>query len=748
MARIQSYQRQVSREAVAQPQVNPSGMGNGAGISAVGEGLQDLGQQVHKYEVEKDVFKTTAYLNAKRDAALKDMAAAADADENFGEGFTKKVEEQFSKIEEEAASLPQYSESRKVMTDGLYRMKSSLVTEAMGIESKKQAIKVKNTIQDSEQSTLNNITLNPRMAKSLLDEHLNLVNAVPNSSLDQTRKSQYASEASFKAYDTALDSLVRSSTSNRFASVGTVDKLIKELKDEKSGWSKNTTNPQFEKALFTLANAKETLLIKGQTEAKASFEEYMSQVEDQGIPNTKYNSSSIAAMTDSPLERRKLQERMEIAQNRSEGTRYVKNTSTPEIVSKLSSLSAELKNVDSNQYNEKLAEYNRISEAYTKRQKQLKEDGAGYVMGVNITAQEKFKQLAQNPSPETATEYANFMTAEQERINPGQPVSLLPKTMIDNYKNQFQSMSEDPKGAEKATATLGSLHKLWGNNFPLVVEEMRAAKAMSNSVYVVANMMGVNGNNYLAKEMLMADAYKSDDLKSKIPNASKSLEADINEEVIKELKPFMKTMTDSYDGLDVANRYQDAIVKTVLFRSAMKGKYSSSDVEDITKKVLLDHYNMEEGYRVPKVAGKKQIDVDQVNSGVKNVLSESYLNNLELAYPNTGTRPEDAKQQYIAQIRYGGKLINAGDDGLRLVVPVKDSNELNQVYRRGESGKMEPLVFSWAELQGLGIYSKLGTPSKQKETTTGILDAPIMQPAPETKKKWDAAKKKRMETGL
>lgn len=715
MAQIKTYNQQVSRQAVSQPNVPAAGFGQGAGLEAVGKSIQSASQDFFKYAEEKDNFKVQTEIKKAHDTLSKQMREEADNDPNFGEGFTKKFEDKFSKLEEEMASLPQFNQSRKTMEDGLYKVKSSLMNEAMNIEATKGAIKVKRDITDSEQEMLNNITANPAAIQEQMGLHMNIVKAIPSKSLDEASKQKYAQDVSFRAYDTALDSKVRQATSSKYSTVGSVDRLIKEVRDPKSGWSKNTTNPQYEKALFTLQNTRETLRIKGQSEAKMEFEEYMSQVEDQGIPNTKYNKNSVFSMTDSPVEQRKLQERMEIAENRSKGMQYVSGSTDTEIRSKLQTLGAELKNVDSPQYFEKKAEYDRVAEAYIKRKKEIKEDFAGYALKNNITAQEKFKQFAANPSPETASDYASFMKAEQKRIDPSVPVSLMPMSMVNGYGEQLKSFSDSPEGADKAANLLGSLHKVWGRDFPLVVEEMRAAKKISNIQYTVANMMGVNGNKYLAKEMLRADSYKTDDLKSKIPNLPKNLEGEIDSDVIKALNDFAKTNTNSFDGLDVVSKYQESIKQTALFRAAMRGKYNSSDVAEITNQLVNEHYTFTDDRRIPKVSNNKVVNAESVETGVRTILSKPYLNNIEFVVPATSTRPEDYKSQMIASIMYSGKLINAGDDGLRLVTSIKDTGELHQVMRKGADGKPEAIVFSWDELQAMGIYSGLKPAPKESD---------------------------------
>jgi len=389
----------------------------------------------------------------------------------------------------------------------------------------------------------------------------------------------------------------------------------------------------------------------------------------------------------------------------------------PTAFAEMRKLDEQAKKVPFGAYNETKASAEAMRIAYTARVKALEEDASGYFIKKNPAAAELFTAISAAQTPESkrmaADNYSRFMLAEQQRITKSNNVSLMPKQMVAQYADMFAGMSKDPEGATKIAKVLGDLQLTWGSNFPVVMEDLRKAKAISPAQVVVANLMTDPANRKISEKILMSSSQKPDDLKKISGYDDKkinAIEAKIRGSA--DFQKFSASLNGSFNGADIANDYLAAMTQAALYDKVNGG--SKSELQ-IAHEVLGNNYSYGDGYRIPKrTMDGRTIDTDAVFVGAAKASSEQYLAQYDLvADPTLGLRKEDAQEQMLSVIKANYKWVNDSDAGLRLVSKTQDGG-YSQVYRN-ENGSRAPIKLSWDELTGVGMALSLPQVRKEKE---------------------------------
>lgn len=705
---IKNYTQQTTKQAVSGPNA-PTDF-EGGGIQSFGQGVQNLGEGLRRYSEEKDTFNQKVNLNKIRNDYLKRQEDRKNTITD-PTGFSKGFEEDFDNYIASNNIEPETETGRKTLESGIMEIKGQFLRDSINYESQQVALKTKSDLIDIQNKSLNNITINPKNIDFEIKDYDSIVDSAPNVGMSAAIKPEIKKEFRFKAYDQALQTNVKMLTSKKNVSIAEINAFEKELKNKDSIWAMNTTNPQFEKAVFQLGQARETIKAKYEQDYIAGFPEYMKQVGEQGLENKLYTEANIKARV-SPDRARSMIEVMKSMEMASVATNAVKGKSKAEIDQMFEEIKPKLKDqANSSMYNENLYFAKVLKEGLEARDKEQKEDGAGLAIK-NVAVGERYKAVLQNPSKETAMEYASASVSEQRRLNPRIMPSVLPKERVDAIGDEIERAADSKDGYSKVAALMASEIEMYGPEYaPYVIEDLKKSKKINSSHIIAAEVIATSGNTYMAEKLIKSGSasekefFVTDDSKKNIKNA-------INNSLI----DLSMTLGNAKDGKKIIAEKVDAFTKYAMQEASLKGgSISESEVSSIIDRGVNDNYVFEGTYRIPKKISGQKIDTDSVKKGIKQVKTREFLEQFDYVIPNTNTNYKDAKEQIIESILDYGIVQNNSDTGVVIAVDIKNPDtEGSQVLINLGNGKTRPLAFDFIELDAINKAKNLSRPEATK----------------------------------
>lgn len=699
---IKNYNQQTTKQAVSGPSA-PTDF-EGGGIQSFGQGVQNLGEGLRRYSEEKDTFNQKVNLNKIRNDYLKRQEDRKNTITD-PTGFSKGFEEDFDTYIASNKIEPETETGRKTLESGIMEIKGQFLRDSINYESQQVALKTKSDLIDIQNKSLNNITINPKNIDFEIKDYDSIVDSAPNVGMSAAIKPEIKKEFRFKAYDQALQTNVKMLTSKKNVSIAEINAFEKELKNKDSIWATNTTNPQFEKAVFQLGQARETIKAKYEQDYISGFPEYMKQVGEQGLENKLYTEANIKARVSperarSMIEIMKSQEGAAIAQN------AINGKSQSEIIQMLSENEAKMKDqANSSMYNEISFADKALREGLIARNKELKEDGAGFVNKNNVAVSERYKAVLQNPSKETATDYASASVSEQRRLNPRIMPSILPKERVDAIGDEIERAADSSNGYEKVAALMANEIEMYGPEYaPYVIEDLKKSKKINSSHIVAANVLATSGNKYLAEKLIQSGSASEKELLVN-DDARKNIKNAVNNSLVE----FSKTLSNTSDGPKIVSENADALEKLAKFEASKRGgSISESEVSSLADRMLNDNYSFEGTYRIPKKISGQKVDTDSVKKGIKQVMTRDYLEKLDYVVPATNTNYKDAKEQIIQSILDYGIVQNNSDSGIRILTEVNNPDSYgSQILIKVGEEKFKPLTFDFVELDAMNKAKNL-----------------------------------------
>lgn len=707
MPRITEYRQQTRSPGAVDFQ-------RASGVSALGQGLQDIGRVVNDMTDEYDRYqRKQGEHNASQktaEFALQDNDYVEEKvnsynpntykrpeDKPEGWDFSDSLGEELEAKKQERLAGTDNQYEREALDLRLTQTNAKLVSEARSKQKNTEAKYVTENARNTQTQYANLVRSNPTKledSKKMMDDYYD------------TLPDQYAgvkdllkNESNTVLHDSALDGYVTKLSTKSNISTGEIDKAISELTDEKGKWVKNSSKEKFDQSLSQLQKLKEVTTERNKADFQFGFKQEMDRMKITGEDRGKYTEAEIRNSGFTAKETERMVREQSYARIEAKEYSQIKDMSfedaakmvSPEAIEKLVKSDPENFYLVNNQAQARL-------NAWNKRNQLMKADPVSYVEKSSSVVQAKRDAmelaLRQDPNGEgmvsAVEDYASALVSEQKRLNPYQPPTVLDANTVASIKYQIESVPSDPKGVDQAVLILQGQMKQWGKYAPVAFKDLKANEAISSSHYVAATLLTDPSKTPLAKDLIRSaiiPANKIDTTKMK----------DYQAMAKEELSDLRASLTNQVDGDRIAADYEESLAKLMYYYEDQN--IPNKDASDIAKKMILDNYDFESGYRVPKQNG---ISVaDKVITGSNHYLNKvELIPNLYVPQSSSGIRPIDAKNIYVNRLKANGQWVNNGDEGLQLL-----DGEGNNVFTQ-EGKDIKPVRLSWDELNLLDNEAK------------------------------------------
>lgn len=707
MPRIQEYRQQTRSPGGVDFQRAPLSSGIGQGLQEIGRAANSIMDDVDKYQRRQGEHnasqKTAEYALQDNDYIDEKVSAynpntykrPEDKPEgwDFSDGLSEDLE---NKKQERLAGVDNRYE-REALDLRLTQTNAKLVSEARSKQKGTEAKYVTENARNTQTQYANLVRSNPAKledSKKMMDDYYNTLPGQYDGVKDLLKN-----ESNTILHDSALDGYVTKLSTKSNITTGEINKAISELTDEKGKWVKNSSKEKFDQSLSQLQKLKEVTTERNKSDFQFGFKQEMDRMKITGEDRGKYTEAEIRNSGFTSKETERMVREQSYARVEAKEYSQIKDMSfedaakmvSPEAIEKL------VKSDPENFYLVNSQAQARLN-AWNKRNQLMKTDPVNYVEKTSSVVQAKRdameKALRQDPNGagmiSAVEDYASALVSEQKRLNPYQPPTVLDANTVASIKYQIESVPSDPKGVDQAVLILQGQMKQWGKYAPVAFKDLKANEAISSSHYVAATLLTDPSKTPLARDLIRSaiiPANKVDAAKMK----------DYQEEAKTELSDLRASLTNQVDGDRIAADYEESLAKLMYYYEDQN--IPNKDASDIAKKMILDNYDFESGYRVPKQNGVSISD--KVITG-----SNYYLNKVE-SIPNlyvppssSGLKPEDAKSIYISRLKSSGQWVNNGDEGLQLL-----DGEGNNVFTQ-EGKDTKPVRLTWDELNLLDNEAK------------------------------------------
>lgn len=321
--------------------------------------------------------------------------------------------------------------------------------------------------------------------------------------------------------------------------------------------------------------------------------------------------------------------------------------------------------------------------------KQQQTDPAAYVAKYSPTVQRAFATAQQDGSPEAYQAYARTTLAEQQRLGVKQP-KLLPDAAADqlvaNFNNQLN-------GGENAATMIEDQQKLWGKDFPAVLQQV------GNKLPAEAQVIATSLPKDLAERMASVANIKDSELNAGLVKGQKD---EIVQSVQEAMVPFAESLQGQSGGINTYSTMYKAALRTAT-SYVLGGDNPKDAAKRVVGGMLNDKYDFFGTYRVPKTQ-----DTEAVSRGAAQAMRQIKADEL-MPLPGIGgvTDEQNLKQLHEALQSSGQWVPNEDESGLSLT--------LNGYRVRGKDG--QPITRSWADLQQKGLRE----PDKYRVAPMGFM---------------------------
>lgn len=307
--------------------------------------------------------------------------------------------------------------------------------------------------------------------------------------------------------------------------------------------------------------------------------------------------------------------------------------------------------------------------------KQQQTDPAAYVSKYSPTVQRAFATAQQDGTPEAYQAYARTTLAEQQRLGVKQP-KLLPDAAADQLVANFNTQLN---GGENAATMIEDQQKLWGKDFPSVLQQV------GNKLPAEAQVIATGLPKDVAERMASVASIKDSDLNAGLQKGQKDT---ITQSVSAAMAPFAQSLQGQSGGINTYNTMYQAAARTAT-SYVLQGMDPDKAATKVVNGMLNDKYDFFGTYRVPKTQ-----DTEAVSRGATQSMRQIKPDELMPLPGFAGVTEEENRRQLHEALQSSGQWVpNEDESGLSLT--------LNGYRVRGADGR--PITRSWADLQQKGL---------------------------------------------
>jgi len=665
-----------------------SGIGTGAGMEELGSAISRVGGVIEKKQRQEQEFKANSLLVNSQAKLFEQMEQSKTTMDPSGKGFSNNVETMVNAEREALMEGAETEYQRNLISSGMDSIGLSMFKHSKSFEIQTSSNYEAQKMQEGIIRSSNAVRANPSFVDDTWKAQESLITNAPN--IIESLKPRIKKQAKENLYDSGLDGMITTFVNRKGNTVQDVDGMLSLLTEKDLRWQKNASRGGYDNALDRLQSYRSRISDLRKSEFVDAFNEEMKYLSTTGDDRKLYTQESIAKMDFNEKTERAMLEQLDSAQRVGKVKPWINNTSVNDIVADLNpnTLNAKLKK-DPTKTNEVLAEYQSKISAFNSREKQAKDNTPTYVMSVNPDVENlyrNFEKTALSNAPvedihDAADEYVNAMQTRQKQLWPDRIPSILPKVKLGELAKAYSAAGTNP---QQLVALMQHQQQVWGKHWPMVVKDMQQNKILSSGAYVAATMYDRAEVRYLADEMIAASTIKASEFKKDITETEYLA---LEKEVKEELQPFFETirhMTPESYNL-IKSSFTEAATKLAAFQTS---KNVTPDISDIVSKMVLDKYEFEDDYRVPKELNVRDI-TDKIDDLYSRLGEYTYV-----APPRDsfGLDEEATQSRLRNHMEANAKIVNDNDLGVRVI-----DGHGRQVYVI-EDGKSKVLKFTWDQI--------------------------------------------------
>lgn len=321
--------------------------------------------------------------------------------------------------------------------------------------------------------------------------------------------------------------------------------------------------------------------------------------------------------------------------------------------------------------------------------KQQQTDPAAYVAKYSPTVQRAFATAQQDGTPEAYQAYARTTLAEQQRLGVKQP-KLLPDAAADQLVANFNTQLN---GGENAATMIEDQQKLWGKDFPTVLQQV------GNKLPAEAQVIATGLPKDVAERMASVASIKDSELNAGLQKGQKD---EIAQSIQSEMQNFAESLQGQSGGINTYSTMYKAALRTAT-SYVLQGESPKDAAKRVVGGMVNDKYDFFSTYRVPKTQ-----DTQAVSRGATQAMRQIKPEELMPLPGIAGVTEEQNRKQLHDALQSSGQWVpNEDESGLSLT--------LNGYRVRGADGK--PITRSWADLQQKGLRE----PGQYRVAPMGIM---------------------------
>lgn len=308
-----------------------------------------------------------------------------------------------------------------------------------------------------------------------------------------------------------------------------------------------------------------------------------------------------------------------------------------------------------------------------------------------------FAQTMSSPtaSPEdrkaAAQDYASKALLEQQRVDiPAEQRAILPKSYLDNFNKSIAKAAdaEDPQARIGLVGRIQQEAEMWGEHWPAVMRQIAPdAQPIVRAIAAGADPVAMTRLLSLPKEEAKKPA-------TILKQQNETKYKDLNDALIKEFAPFMRSMVGRQKDRDYGAYYH--LGQELGALHVRDGKSASDAASAAFKSLIGDRYEFKDNWRMPKSAG---VSADDVQAGT--VAARNSIGNGSLPFGHLGSIAPaendigltDPRSDSFSKFARDGQFVTSHDNsGLNLVYGDK--------FVKKSDGS--PLLLTWPELAKMG----------------------------------------------
>lgn len=710
MPRIQEYRQQTrSPGAVNFKQAS--------GISGIGESLQAVGQAVNNISNTYDNYqKQQAQHNASQKTAqyaLEDDKYITEALDSYNPNTYKKpdgkpdtweysddIQEKLENSKQERLSKIDNRYERDALEERLTTTNAKLVMEARVKQKATEAKYVKQNAQDTQNLYANMVRSNPNRledAKAMMDDYYNTLPKQYDGIKDQLK-----TQSTQVLYDSALDGKVTALSTKTNPSIGEINSLMAQLKNEKGQWQGNVSKEKFDQSLTKLESLRKTAVGVYQTQSMEDFKQEMDRVVRIGIDpksyQEKYTVDYINKSSFTPKQKEAMLAMREQALTKGVAKFETQNMTFQDAANFYTE--ADLKRdstSDPNNYYKYKAKFDAVQDVLKQSKKQFKEDPIGYTRGVkpefdDMVGNFEIKWNMNQVTPEEIQNYVLTTTEAQKQVD----AYAQPRIVTKDMSNGLKAVLEDTNNPGAAYQAVLQESQKWGKNWKMALRDLSKDKVFNPTMEIASGVI-----DDPMKRGFVENAFKASKLsKTELDTlyGEKIDEASLKQNINSSLNLFLKTQKYDSDKDEISLKYLEGAYNITKY---YRGEKSPQDIANL---LVNDKYDYAESnsntVRIPKKVG---LNTFKITATLPNITDKILKDPSSIFVPPSlyeGIEDKDRGKMYASRIWANGGFANDGDEGVRLV-----DGEGNQVWTKDKSqdGKTiyRPLKFTWEELNNL-----------------------------------------------